>query len=301
MKPDIVALATDLEITAIVSQRMGRSFRTEQVLADRPGECRVLDLASGSERVAAKAVPMGQGLALYEQLQRLWIATRSCRVLYVPEPYFVDEERDVVVTSFLRGRPGHDRPTVSDSARIGRALAELHALEPDAGARTATMADHISDLIRPLPEALARELPRHAPSIAEAMELLQTTPSPTIVTRVHRDFHLRQLLLTSDRVGVVDWDDTANGDPAFDVGYFLTYLTTHGHHPALSDAFVAGYRGAAGHLVDDTFERRLADSRVFNLLRRAARRFRVRDVGWEAELERMLDELSIAIRSGVAA
>ncbi len=295
------SLATEEEIIGVVSLRWGRQFRAVHTLADRPGECRVLDLESEGERLVAKAAADGRSRFRYAQLQRLWTATRACQVLKIAEPYFVDVEADIVVTSLLPARAAHHVPSLNDATQIGRALAELHSLGADEGAVTATVTDDVASLVRPAPTDLARELPRHAKLIGQAVELLLSVEIPSHVTRVHRDFHLRQVLIARDGVGVVDWDDAANGDPAFDVAYFLTYLETHHHCLSLSDAFMLGYREAVSTPQDDKFEFRLADYRIFNLLRRAARRSRVRDAGWEDELERMLHELGLAMESRVAA
>jgi aminoglycoside phosphotransferase (APT) family kinase protein len=89
-------------------------------------------------------------------------------------------------------------------------------------------------------------------------------------------------------VTVLDWDDAASGDPAFDVGYFTAYLKTH-HEAADAgqgiDAFAAGSGG------DEALWARVPIYERFNFLRRAARRYRLRDAGWERELASMLRRL----------
>lgn len=51
---------------------------------------------------------------------------------------------------------------------------------------------------------------------------------------LHRDFHLRQLFDDGKFVTVVDWDLSAQGDPAFDVAY-LTTCATH-YNPVEAEA-----------------------------------------------------------------
>jgi Phosphotransferase enzyme family len=286
--------ALEADVVRVIQRQFRSRARLIDVLVDRP-ECLVLNLTIGRRRMVAKAFGDGSAAAQFAALSRLGLRTQWCRVLTVPEPLFVDEATGVVLMSFLPGRPASIGPTAQDAERIGTALAELHALPVDPAARVVAMADHVSDLIRPSSEALLRELPGFAATIASTTDRLTRSAPAVFVTSVHRDFQLRQLLLDGSRVGVVDWDDAVAGDPAFDVGYFLTYLETHHLPPALAAAFLAGYQAAAPQLIDELFGERLSDYRLFNLLRRAARRHRLRDGNWQDELNTMFESLSAAL------
>jgi hypothetical protein len=282
------------EVVSVIERHLRGRATAVDVLVDRP-ECLVVNLTIRRRRMVAKAFGDGSAGVQYASLSRLWLRTHSCRVLRVPEPLFVDDASGVVLMSFLKGRPASVSPTVGDAARIGNALAELHTLPIDPTARVVTMADHMTDLIRPSSESLVFELPGFASTIAGTAKRLARSAPTAFVTSVHRDFQLRQLLLDENRVGVVDWDDAVAGDPAFDVGYFLTYLETHHLPPALASGFLAGYRDTAPHLIDDSFYERLDDYRLFNLLRRAARRNRLRDANWQSELNDMFVSLSAGL------
>jgi len=68
---------------------------------------------------------------------------------------------------------------------------------------------------------------------------------------VHRDLHVKQVLVTADgEVGVLDLDTLAKGDPAVDVANFLAHLelrSLQGHYSPdraglAAAAFVDGYR-----------------------------------------------------------
>ena len=94
---------------------------------------------------------------------------------------------------------------------------------------------------------------------------------------------------------VLDWDDIGTGDPIFDVAYLLAWLDAHEAPLRAAEAghaFLAGY-GPLG----PGAEERLPVYRVFNLVRRACRRYRLRDPGWESEAERMLDRLEPALEA----
>jgi aminoglycoside phosphotransferase (APT) family kinase protein len=106
---------------------------------------------------------------------------------------------------------------------------------------------------------------------------------------LHRDFHLRQLFDDGAHVTVLDWEDAAAGDPAFDVGYFTAYLRTH-HGDAAAAGGIAAFR--AGYGGDDALWARVPVYERFNFLRRAARRWRLKDDGWERELAAMMQRLA---------
>lgn len=66
---------------------------------------------------------------------------------------------------------------------------------------------------------------------------------------IHKDFHPGHVLIGDD-TSVIDLDEARQGDPAFDVAHFLTYLQLLSIHnvadPGLADAFVKEYVGETG-------------------------------------------------------
>ena len=177
----------------------------------------------------------------------------------------------------------------------GRALAELHSLPPlDEPAKT--LRDHVAELVRPRPGRLVETFPEYGPAVRSALARMAAIESmwPTsTVAPIHRDFHLRQLRRDGDRMWVVDWDSAANGDPAFDVAYFIVYLQNHmtpESAAAAVSAFVAGYVEVG----DPDVLNRLAAYKIFNYLRRACRRFRLQDADWKQEMRLMLGRMRSA-------
>jgi len=170
---------------------------------------------------------------------------------------------------------------------VGGALAALHALEVPS-LRAATIDDHVADLMRPHPAALAAALPAHAELVAGVLAGLRAgereiayRPVP-----VHRDFHLGQLFRHRDRVAVIDWDLVARGDPALDLGNFAVYVRTRAPHAAARgvDAFLAGYAARA----DDGAFARMALYEALTYLRLACKRVRLKPEGWCEDAVRML-------------
>ncbi len=230
---------------------------------------------------AARTLPRVQ--CLLAELERT-----GARELGIPRPLF---ERDGwLVSEHAPGEPLASR-RLSRRAyrRVGRALARLHRLTP-VGLDPRSLEDHLAERVRPHPEELLRSLPERGALLSRALAWLRANDAWPSPVPIHRDFHLRQLFDTPERTWVVDWDDLAAGDPAFDVAGFLVYLHTHPapDRPVQEAAFRSGYVELAPWPDAD----RLGLHVGFHLLRRACRRYRLRDPGWERELDRMLDGLA---------
>lgn len=220
-------------------------------------------------------------------------------------------------TQLVGAGAGTHRAGLAAMTLAGRALAELHAIDltGDPAAEhpldttglpslpglldvleVANARENLRDLVRPRPDVLAAAVPGRADLIERAVRhvlsastvaLADSSDGSGRVAVLHRDVHLRQMFVRDDRLGLVDWDLAAIGDPAFDVAYLTTHLATHVDRPdELIRAVLDGYGD------DSMTPERLAPYRSFNLLRRACRRFRLRDAGWEAELQRMLSMLA---------
>ena len=254
----------------------------------------VVEYQSADARVIAKFREDGGGIQSYAMLMQL--AAAGTHVLRVPTPIAWVDGADALLMSAATGEPCTElTPSRAPQAleRIGRALAELHHT-PLVHAEPRTMADHIRDLVRPSPYSLIEAMPSWADVIARALEgllLAERAWGRVAVAPLHRDFHLRQLFDDGRCVTVLDWDDAAPGDPAFDVGYFTTYLRTHRTAEEAECGIRAFRRGYGG---DAALWARVPVYERFNYLRRACRRYRLRDAGWEGELEAMLQALTAA-------
>lgn len=258
--------------------------------------------AAAARALVCKRYPDSSGARAHQVHE--WLAAAlpagGLHTLRAPRALAFDRESRALWLEALPGRPldgaGALAAAGSASRLAGRALAELHALPPPAEPVRGLL-DHVRELVRPEPGALAAALPEAAPLVARAVAAmsrwdaeLRSAPA----TPLHRDFQLRQLLPDAGRIGVLDWDDFAVGDPAFDLAYFQVYLRNHLEAPrsaALEAEFRAGYLETGG---SDPGER-LAPYLSFNFLRRASRRLRLKDAGWQRELSRMLRELEASL------
>jgi aminoglycoside phosphotransferase (APT) family kinase protein len=252
----------------------------------------VVEWRQGDRVLVAKLRPDGGGAAQLALLRQLYASATT--TLRVPEPVTWLEASRALVTGSASGTSCRHADPLQDPAvfeRIGRALAEFHglALVPGPAKR---LDDHIAELIKPAPRVLAAALPQYAAHITRALARLEQESAAwglVPVVPLHRDFHLRQLFDDGVHVTVIDWDDAASGDPAFDVGYFTAYLRSH-FTPEAAEAGIAAFRRGYGG--NAALWDRVPVYERFNALRRACRRFRLQDNGWQRELEAMFARLA---------
>ncbi len=211
--------------------------------------------------------------------------------LEILPPIAYDARHRLLLLPVARGVPCHGMESLSNDnhrlQRIGLALRELHDSQVALGALK-TMDHHLKELVKPTPTELAAAFPEYSSVIESTLEEIKVqegrwgrlAPVP-----LHRDYQLRQLFDDGKHITVIDWDLCAQGDPAFDVGYFTAYLKTH-YSPSEAalgiSAFLAGYKPSQDLLG------RIPTYEHFNFLRRACRRFRLKDEGWESALGEML-------------
>jgi len=108
--------------------------------------------------------------------------------------------------------------------RLGCALAELHGLSLPAAERK-TSATIIASLRRRA-ELLCAWFPAEVERIQQVLACIERA-APEDVSRpalLHNDFGVAQLLWHNGRLGILDFDKCALGDPATDLGNFLAQL-----------------------------------------------------------------------------
>jgi aminoglycoside phosphotransferase (APT) family kinase protein len=301
-------LADDATILQRLESWAGTHVERMTVLSETHGSNRVLRVEFVDRSLVVKCFADESALTKIGRLCAWNVALGPHTTIRVAEPLLTDTEATFVVMedfgnsridTFLQAKPATDAECLRLMGQVGEALAELQRLDT-AGLAVANMKDHLAQLVHPHPLELSDAIPEHRALIEAAVQMLiSSAPLPLEAMVVsHRDFHLRQLLRLDGRVGVIDWDFVAVADPAFDVAYLLTYLETHDLDPRgeRSIAFLKGYRDARGPQ-DRSFEKRLVVFRVFNLLRRASRRFRLAGGQLDDEGRRMLDLLETAVLS----
>jgi aminoglycoside phosphotransferase (APT) family kinase protein len=103
---------------------------------------------------------------------------------------------------------------------------------------------------------------------------------------IHKDYYPAHVLWDGRGVWVVDFDELAVGDPAFDVGHFLAHLEYQvqrsGSDPTRGAGAAARFRAAyADTRSGPTFDVRLRFYAAYTFLKLAATVARRKREGWE--------------------
>lgn len=270
--------------------------------SDRHGIARFVDAAAPDRSWIVKFYPEASGQRVAQALAHLTAELPTSardRWLAIPPVRAYDPQQGALIqqpASGVRLADASADQLLAALPRVGGALAQLHTLDPPPGFSPKSTLDHLADLLRPDPAMLVATYPQYERRIVDALQLIKSSDdplrSPGRWVTLHRDFQLRQLFDDGRQIAIVDWDDVAVGDAAFDVGYLVAYLEAHLAPEAAAPAVTAFLQGYVQEAGSSTVAERLSLWRVFNTLRRALRRFRRRDAGWEPEVERMMARLA---------
>lgn len=175
--------------------------------------------------------------AWFSRLDRIWREIDVMRLLapllpagVIPRVLF--EDRDNYVFA-MEAAPAEHRvwkqlllegdadPTIA--ARLGTYLATIHrqtALRPDLAAAFGDTQVFVELRVDPFYRHLAQAAPEVAPHIERLIEEMFSTA----VCLVHADFSPKNVLIAGERIVLVDFETGHYGDPAFDLGFFLSHL-----------------------------------------------------------------------------
>jgi 5-methylthioribose kinase len=144
--------------------------------------------------------------------------------------------------------------------QAGTILGTMHAETRDHPAlRSGPLADReVFDQLRidPFYRSIARAHPDLAPRV-EALTAAMLDVSPRCF--VHADFSPKNILVHDIGLTVVDFETAHAGDPAYDLGFFLSHLLLkavraapeEGPYLALTEAFLDAYRARTGPIPAD--------------------------------------------------
>jgi thiamine kinase-like enzyme len=199
-----------------------------------------------------------KGQEIYGHIESLWRQSRAGPHHFtVAQPLGYDEALQLVWQEALPGLP---LSNVLSSANYdhflrlaARGLANLHQSALVLPSRITTsdllaeIGPSVTELMVALPEfkerlqLLLAYLERHEPGL---------TPYPDRL--IHRDFHIKQLLVHEDNstLAIFDFDDLATGDPCQDIAFFLVDLHCRAFDPHLVALMAATFCQAYQSSID---------------------------------------------------
>jgi hypothetical protein len=177
-----------------------------------------------------------------------------------PRPLGYDTANRVLVLEWMEGEELGAmlaEPRAADAcAAAGRALRELHgaSLPPGPPVRSAEpVRERVSRILFDLARTGGGCLASRAKDLGTRFPPALDDAGAVAPRLLHGDFYFHQVIVGPDGCGVIDWDETATGDPRTDVGNFLAHLHLRELQGVLAaeaagrlrDAFLDGYRGDA--------------------------------------------------------
>ncbi len=163
--------------------------------------------------------------------------------LPVPEPLGLDLSGErlpgpYLVVDFVKGR-AEPRDLEAGLVAMARFLVALHALD----VASLELPDSF-----PVREDPIAELPQYLPDALTAVgrALSERTLAPVPIALLHGDFWPGNVLWQGNQIAaVLDWEDTALGDPACDLAGARVELTWK-YGPDAAETFATAYREAGG-------------------------------------------------------
>ncbi len=246
----LVSLAAVLRDASALARDLGGPGARARVLGYKPEKSLVLALLEPSGRAVAYVKVHQDGVA--EQAGRIhaFLARQlepDDRNLALAAPLTRAGSGQTLVLDAVDGRRVADlaeAEAATGTALLGTALAAFHALAPPADVPRFTR--HEPARLAEAAGLLARACPnvgRQAQALA-AQLVRRFEPSPDPLVCLHGDVHAKNGILAGDRVALIDLDKVCLGEPAADLGSFLSLLRYERLVGGLPDASAVG-RAAA--------------------------------------------------------
>lgn len=204
---------------------------TKYVASQRCGYFYDVVLSDGSTHpLYAKAYRPSKGKEAAVAWQQVWDSSaRRQNQLSLPNPYSYDPTRHILWQEAVTGQPLAKMLPEANlpqlAAGAGHQLAMLHNLKLDIPVGI-TIEDEKEDLGRNL-TSISRALPMLADRcqriyerLLSSLETLQSAP----LVPIHASFKPSHLLVENGRCTLIDFDGTALGDAAYDLGRFIAHL-----------------------------------------------------------------------------
>lgn len=227
----------------------------------------------------------------------------STGVLQIPERLGRSRRHRLLAFEWLDGRPLSEQvshASCETMQKTGEALAEYH-LHDVHRLKFRTHDDDVRDL-----NSIAHTVEQLCPRLRDRCTKLANTLAdrllemPLKVYPIHGDFYADQVLVSADKITILDFDEAAFGNPASDLGNFAAHLDRQivdgrlnvDTVEALIDSFLDGYRQLLHVSVHDVDIYRAA-----SLFRQATHPFRSRRVDWPGNIESIISRVEALLES----
>jgi len=182
-----------------------------------------------------------------------WLSARLPAGL-VPQPVFEDRENFILAMEAIR--PDHivwkqllleGKVDLGLARQLGAVLGTMHAESAAVRDELAHWQDReVFEELRI--EPFYRRLMTRHPEVAPALEQLIAETYDCVLCLVHADFSPKNILIHPDGFSLVDFETAHFGDPAFDLGFFLSHLLLKAvyHHPDSSPMLDAARSAMSG-------------------------------------------------------
>jgi 5-methylthioribose kinase len=173
----------------------------------------------------------------FSRLDRIWreVDVMRCIEPLLPRdvvPRVVFEDRENYVFAMEAVAAGHvvwkqslleGRAEAAIASRLGTYLGMMHrgtALKPELKSQFGDTEVFVQLRVDPFYRRVAQSSPAAAPCIDRLIAEMFSLP----VCLVHADFSPKNVLIAGERIVLVDFETGHYGDPAFDLGFFLSHL-----------------------------------------------------------------------------
>jgi aminoglycoside phosphotransferase (APT) family kinase protein len=247
--------------------------------------------------VIGKVYKADQGEAVTDLMRRLWeqgFDRDAADTVAIPEVVAYLPRLALLLQEEIGGEPVKNAlgtPQAETALRqMAVSLAKLHRTPLQWG-EPFTMHDHLRRC-HPRPQVLRDRCPELRGAVdeilAEAVRLEQAYGSAPAL--IHGDFHMGQVHTAPGRTWMIDFDACCVADPAADLGNVLVFLKGKARKfpdaPQLADAFLDSY---FQHMPSEVLSR-VPLFEAITHLRRACKRMRFQEDGWQKKARRFIDE-----------
>jgi len=209
--------------------------------------------------IFGKTYTTAEGAEAFASMKQIW-QTEACqsRAFRMPQPYWYDDERNILWQEALSGQAlakiAGEVDLAEAAKQVGVELAAFHGC--GAGLPEKITGDFLLDELRASLTAVGKSLPQHAGAYARVHhKLMAAYPAlpPAALTPVHGSFKFSHIFHTGREIAFIDFDGANQGDPCYDLGRFLAALYRMQFESAIDAAtvrcavenFCAAYHRAA--------------------------------------------------------